>query len=196
MCRDEKYMKDIKLLSSKKVYSGKISVRMDEFVLEGKRIQKEVVEHSPSVGIIPILPNNDIFLITQYRSAAGKVLLEIPAGKIENGENKEQAAKRELLEEIGYSGKFTFLTQWYLAPGYDTELMYIFLVTNLKKRYHKQYLDDDENIKLKKYSFQTAIKKCVTGEILDCKTVAALFLYKEYIELFNKRIRKLNNNQR
>ena len=180
-------MKDIKLLSSKKIYTGKVSVRLDDFVLQGKRIQKEVVEHSASVGLIPILPNNYIFLITQYRHAAGKVLLEIPAGKIENGETKEQAAERELLEEIGYSGKFTFLSQWYLAPGYDTELMYIFLVTNLKKMCHKQSLDDDENIKVKKYSFDTAIKKCITGDIVDCKTIAALFLFKEHSTLFNKK---------
>jgi ADP-ribose pyrophosphatase len=162
---------------------------MDEFILEGKRIQKEVVEHSHSVGIIPI-ENNNIFLITQYRHAPGKVLLEIPAGKIEKGETKEEAAKRELLEETGYSGKFTFLTRWYLAPGYDTEMMYIFLVTNLKKETEEQCTDDDENIRLKKYSFTTAIKKCMTSEIIDCKTIAAIFLYKEYLGIYNKNTKK------
>ncbi|MFB5599622.1 MAG: NUDIX hydrolase [Nitrososphaeraceae archaeon] len=182
-------MTKIKLLNSNQVYSGKISVRMDEFILEGKTIHKEIVEHSHSVGIIPILENNNILLITQYRHATGKVLLEIPAGKIEKGETKEKAAKRELLEETGYSGKFTLLTQWYLAPGYDTEMMYIFLVTNLKKASEKKCPDADENIRLKKYSFKTAIKKCMTAEIIDCKTIAALFLYKEYLGIFNK-IRK------
>jgi ADP-ribose pyrophosphatase len=76
-------MRSIKLLNSNKIYSGKISVRMDEFILEGKTIQKEIVEHSDSVGIIPMLENDNILLITQYRHATGKVLLEIPAGKIE-----------------------------------------------------------------------------------------------------------------
>jgi len=183
-------MRSIKLLNSNKIYSGKISVRMDEFILEGKTIQKEIVEHSDSVGIIPMLENNNILLITQYRHATGKVLLEIPAGKIEKGETKEKAAERELLEETGYSGKFTFLTQWYLAPGYDTEMMYIFLVTNLKKVSKEQCKDDDENIRLKKYSFKTAIKKCMTAEIIDCKTIAALFLYKEYLSFFNKNTKK------
>ena len=180
-------MTKIKLLHSNRVYSGKISVRMDEFILEGKTIQKEIVEHSHSVGIIPIFENNNILLITQYRHATGKVLLEIPAGKIEKGETKEKAAKRELLEETGYSGKFTFLTQWYLAPGYDTEMMYIFLVTNLKKTNHEQIPDYDENIRMRRYSFKNAIKKCLTSEIIDCKTIAALFLYKEYLGLFNKK---------
>lgn len=175
-------MNKVKVLHSKRVYSGKISIRKDEFILQDKKIQKEIVEHSPSVGLVPIIDYSNILLITQYRHPTKKTLLEIPAGKIEDGETKEQAARRELYEETGYAGTLSFLTKWYLAPSYDTELMYIFLVTNLKKMSHKQGKDDDENIKLKKLGLKTALKKCINGEIIDCKTVAALLVYQEYIK--------------
>lgn len=175
-------MNKVKLLHSKRVYAGKISIRKDEFILQDKKIQKEIVEHSPSVGLVPIIDYSNILLITQYRHPAKRTLLEIPAGKIEDGETKEQAARRELYEETGYVGTLSFLTKWYLAPSYDTELMYIFLVTNLKKMSDKQGRDADENIKLKKISLKTALKRCINGEIIDCKTVAALLVYQEYVK--------------
>jgi len=176
-------MNKVKLLDSRKVYSGeRISIRKDEFILENKKIQKEVVEHSPSVGLIPIIDHSNILLITQYRHPAKKTLLEIPAGKIEDGETKEEAARRELYEETGYTGKLSFLTKWYLVPSYDTELMYIFIVTNLKKISNKQGSDDDENIKVKKLGLKTALKKCINGQIIDCKTIAALLAYQESIK--------------
>jgi len=182
-------MNKVKLLHSKRVYTGKIFIRKDEFILQDKKIQKEIVEHSPSVGLIPIIDYSNILLITQYRHPAKRTLLEIPAGKIEDGETKEEAARRELYEETGYTGTLSFLTKWYLAPSYDTELMYVFIVTNLKKISNKQGSDDDENIKLKKLGLKTALKKCINGEIIDCKTVAALLVYQEYIN----GIKKYNN---
>ena len=76
--------------------------------------------------------------------------MEIPAGKIEKGESPKQAALREMREEIGYTGKLSPLMQWYLAPGYNTELMYVFVATGLRKIDKKENLDDDENIKVKR----------------------------------------------
>lgn len=189
-------MNKVKLLHSKRVYTGKISIRKDEFILQDKNIQKEIVEHSPSVGLIPIIDYSNILLITQYRHPAKRTLLEIPAGRIEDGETKEQAARRELYEETGYIGKLSFLTKWYLAPSYDTELMYVFLVTNLKKKSEKQGSDDDENIKLKKLRLKTALKKCINGEIIDCKTVAALLVYQEYIKWYKNKNKNNNNNNK
>ena len=189
-------MNKAKLLHSKRVYAGKISIRKDEFILQDKKIEKEIVEHSPSVGLIPIIDYSNILLITQYRHPAKRTLLEIPAGRIEDGETKEQAARRELYEETGYTGTLSFLTKWYLAPSYDTELMYVFLVTNLKKMRDKQGSDDDENIKLKKLGLKTALKKCINGEIIDCKTVAALLVYQEYIKWYKNKNKNNNNNNK
>jgi ADP-ribose diphosphatase len=161
---------------STQIHSGNISLRIDRFILNGNIIEREIVEHSPSVGMIPIDRDSYVYLVKQYRHATGKFLLEIPAGKIEKGESPKKAAYRELAEEIGYCGKFSLMTSFYLAPGYDTELMYLFLCTNLIK-VPRGRLDDDENISIKRMKIGTAIRKCLSGEIQDCKTIAGLLTY-------------------
>jgi ADP-ribose pyrophosphatase len=166
----------VDVIGSTTIYSGNISLRVDKFTLDDKVVEKEIVEHSPSVGMIPIDANSFVYLVEQYRHATGKCLLEIPAGKIEKGETPEKAACRELSEEIGYMGKFSHLTTFYLAPGYDTEKMHLFVCTDLKK-VPRGRLDDDENISIIKIEIGTAIRKCLNGEIQDCKTVAGLLAY-------------------
>jgi ADP-ribose pyrophosphatase len=156
----------IKIINSKRIYSGNISLRLDRFNLNNKIIEKEIVEHQPSIGLIPVIDE-----------------IEIPAGKIEKGETPKQTALREMREEIGYTGKLSPVMKWYLAPGYDTELMHIFIATNLKKiKKRKADLDDDENIVVKRIKFTSAIKKCINGEIQDAKTVAALLVYAKVLE--------------
>ncbi len=167
----------VRILDSKQIHLGEISIRRDNFFLNGKTINKEIVEHSPSVGLIPLLDDDKILLVKQYRHAAGKTLLEIPAGKIEGSETKKQAARRELIEETGFDGKISLITSWYLAPGYDTELMYVFTAKNLKKIHNIIGHDDDENIELKIINIDEAINMCTMGKINDCKTIAALYLY-------------------
>ena len=108
----------IRLLGSNKIYRGNISVRIDRFQLDKKMIKKEIIEHLPSVGIIPVRDDHNIIFVVQYRHATGKTMLEIPAGKIENDETPMQAAFREMAEEIGYTGNLAPLSHWYLAPGY------------------------------------------------------------------------------
>ncbi|HZT35612.1 MAG TPA: NUDIX hydrolase, partial [Nitrososphaera sp.] len=148
----------------------------------GKTIQKEIVEHRQSVGILPLIPRDrngseDVVLVTQYRRAADRVLLEIPAGKLEPGETPRQAAKREMAEEIGYgASKLEPLAKFYLAPGYDTEFMTLYVGTGLYKIERGQ-LDDDENILVRRLSLLSARSKCISGEIQDCKTIAAIFAY-------------------
>ncbi|HXX96816.1 MAG TPA: NUDIX hydrolase, partial [Candidatus Bathyarchaeia archaeon] len=148
----------IRLVESKKIYVGKLwSVRLDRFCFNDKIIEKEIVEHLPSVGLIPILDNNYILLVSQYRTAARKNLLEIPAGKIEQGETPRQAALREMAEEIGYAGTLVPLLKIYLAPGYDTELMYIYVAKDLKKIKRRRG-DDDEIITIKRIKISAAIE--------------------------------------
>jgi ADP-ribose pyrophosphatase len=168
----------VRVIGRSTIYSGGINLRRDRFMLGGKVIDKEIVEHKDSVGIVAVSENDDVILVTQYRRAAGKVLLEIPAGKMEKGETPRQAAVREMAEEIGYSGRLEPLMKWYLAPGYSTELMHVFVATNLRK-IARGPLDDDENIKIKKMKLSAAIKKCLNGEIQDSKTVAALLAYSQ-----------------
>jgi ADP-ribose pyrophosphatase len=169
----------IQLLSTNKIYEGNISIRIDRYELNKKVIEKEIIEHSPSVGLVPILRGTHVLFVTQYRHAAKKYTLEIPAGKIEKGETPKQAALREMREEIGYVGKLLPILRWYLSPGYNTELMYVFVATHLRKvkdlADHRD--DDEENIAVKSMKLTTAIRKCIAGGIEDCKTVAALLAY-------------------
>jgi len=182
----------VKILKSRKIYSGDISIRRDKFKLSpNKTIEKEIVEHPPSVGIIPIADHNhDILLVTQYRHGAGQIMLEIPAGKIKKDESPEKAALREMAEETGYTGKLSLILRLYLAPGYDTESMYIFVATNLKKlnKNVKMRLDDDEyNIKVKSFNLNDVVNKCIAGEIEDCKTVASILTYSKLLTLQNRK---------
>jgi ADP-ribose pyrophosphatase len=170
-------VRSVKTIRSSRVYSGNIVLRKDRFSLGGKLIDKEIVEHQDSVGIVAV-SGSDVILVAQYRRAAGKVLLEIPAGKIEKGETPKQAAVREMAEEIGCSGKLEPLLKWYLAPGYSTELMHVFVAMNLRK-IKRGPLDDDENIRIRKMKLGAALKKCTSGEIQDSKTVAALLAYSQ-----------------
>jgi ADP-ribose pyrophosphatase len=170
-------MRGVRTIASKRIYSGSITLRKDRFSLDGRVIEKEVVEHKDSVGIVAI-SGSDVILVTQYRRAAGMVLLEIPAGKIEKSETPRQAAIREMAEEIGCSGKLEPLLKWFLAPGYSTELMHVFVATNLRKIV-RGTLDDDENIRIMKVKLSVAVKKCLKGEIQDSKTVAALLAYSQ-----------------
>jgi len=167
----------VSTIASKRIYSGKIILRKDRFALGGRIVEKEIIEHQDSVGIVAVSGSN-VILVTQYRHAAGKTLLEIPAGKIENGETPRQAAIREMAEEISCSGRLAPLTKWYLAPGYSTELMHVFVATGLRKT-ERGPLDDDENIRIRKIKLSAAVKKCLNGEIKDSKTVAALLVYSQ-----------------
>jgi ADP-ribose pyrophosphatase len=151
-------------------------MRKDRFSINGRVVEKEIVEHQPSVGILPVV-NDSIILITQYRHATGKTLLEIPAGKIEKGETPRQAAVREMDEEIGYRGTLKPFLKWYLAPGYDTELMHLFVATDLKKITRRRAMDDDEDIVARKVKLSSAVRKCFSGEIEDAKTIATILAY-------------------
>lgn len=167
----------VKLIESKKVYDGEVSMRLEKFSINGRTVAKEIVEHRPSVGIIAV-EGGSIFLVSQYRRAADRTLLEIPAGKIEEGETPMQAAKREMGEEIGYSGTLKPFLKWYLAPGYDTELMHLFVAKNLRKIARKRQMDDDEDIVVRKVALDAAVKKCFSGDIIDAKSIAAILAYR------------------
>jgi len=162
------------ITGSSKLYSGKISIRLDKYYLAGRAIEKEIVEHPDSVGIIALDNKENIILVEQFRIAARNSLLEIPAGKIEKGETPEDAALREMNEEIGYTGRLTPIFQCYLAPGYDTEKMYFFLASNLKISKKRFTQDADEQIKIKRMKLNSALKRCISGQIMDCKTIAAI----------------------
>lgn len=164
------------IINSDKLYSGKISIRSYKYHLGDKIFEKEIVEHADSVGIIALDDKENIILVEQFRVATKNSLVEIPAGKIEKGETPKDAAVREMIEEIGYCGQLRLLFQGYLAPGYDTEKMYFFLASKLKKSREELPQDEDEAIKIKRMKLSRAVEKCISGNIVDCKTIAAIMM--------------------
>lgn len=167
-----------KTFKSKLIYKGKIlSLRLDDVILpNGKTTTREIVEHPGAVAILPLIDKDKFLLVKQFRTPIRKTLLEIPAGKIEKGENIRQCAKRELMEETGYkTDNLKKIASVYLAPGYSSEIIHVFLAKNLKET--KSNPDDDEfiqNVILKK---KDTLDKIKNGKINDSKTIIAIMLY-------------------
>jgi len=158
-------------------YIGRIvNVRLDEVRLEdGAVVWQEVVEHAPSVTVVPMLDERTVLLIRQYRHPTGEVILETPAGSLDPGETPEEAAQRELAEEIGYRArKLERVGGFYLAPGWATEYMHAFLARDLEAAQAEH--DPDERIELVPLPLEEAWRLVRAGEIRDCKTIAALTL--------------------
>src|SRR5690348_7449301 len=171
---DVSIQKGYAVINKEVIHEGPVKLRIDSFTFNRKIFKKEVVEHNPSVGIIPILNENEIILIRQFRHAVGRTLVEIPAGKIEPNEMPIEAAKRELAEETGYKGLLSPITNWFLAPSYDTELMHFFVAKNLKKLDNPNKMDEDENIETMVIRLKNAVRFCYDGKITDCKTISAI----------------------
>lgn len=168
---------EYKVIKTNLIYDGPVRLRLDTINFHGKTFRKEIVEHSPSVGIIPIINDNEIILIKQFRHAVNKNIIEIPAGKIEKNETPIQAAKRELEEETGYLGDLYSMNKGYLAPSYDTEIMHFFIAKNLRRGSGLHFMDEDENISNFKIKLDQAVHYCLNGNIQDCKTISAILIY-------------------
>jgi ADP-ribose pyrophosphatase len=165
------------VVSSERLFQGRVvGLRVDELRLaDGRTFRAEVVEHVPSVGIVPLRDDGTVVLVRQYRHPTGDWLLEIPAGSVDPGETPEACAQRELAEEIGCRADDTIrLGGFYLSPGYATELMQIFLARGLSLASAEP--DEDEQIDRVEMPLAEAIRMARSGELRDAKTIAALAL--------------------
>lgn len=163
-------------LSSKTIYTGKIFDVLLADIREGDiEYQREIVTHHGSAVIVPVFADMTVVLVRQYRHAAGKYLLEIPAGSLNDGEDPKEGAVRELEEEIGVTAaNIEKLSEFYVSPGFLTEKMHLYLATELTKT--AQSLEDDELISVEKYMFGLAFEMIRGGEIEDAKTIIGLML--------------------
>jgi len=172
-----------KLIDSMNIFKGRIlRLRVDEVELpDGKRSTREIVEHSGAVVVIPVLDNGNIILVKQYRHAVGDFLLELPAGKIEQGDGElAECAKRELLEETNYSAdKFEKMIEFYSSPGMTTEKMHLFIAKGLKPERHDR-CDFDEFISRAEYSLNEILDMILKNEITDAKTIIGILFYNNY----------------
>ena len=167
-----------KTASSEIVFQGKLlDVRRDTVVLpNGKTGIREWINHPGAICCIPLLPTGQIGLIRQYRYSVREEMIELPAGKLNQGENPKKCALRELEEEIGYrANKLTFLINIHPAIGFANEKMWLFLAEDLVKT--EPSLDDDEFLELMPTSLEDAIGLIWAGKITDVKTIIGLLIF-------------------
>ena len=173
------------LIKSETLLQGRtFKIRRDHLrTPDGRETKFEIVEHGGSVVIIPVDEQGNIWFVRQYRHAAGRNLLELPAGTRDGDEPYEECAAREIREEIGMeAGTLKKIGEYYLAPGYSTEFMGIFLATDLK---HNPLAPDvDEFLLVEKIPAKKAMELAESGEIPDAKSLAALLLALPHLEEF------------
>jgi ADP-ribose pyrophosphatase len=159
------------------IFHGRaVHLRLDTVLLpNGRETQLEILDHVGSVALVPWADDEHIWFVRQYRHAAGRQLLELPAGTVEPGEEPAQCAARELQEEIGMAAEeITEIGSFYLAPGYATEYMHIFQARKLRP--DPLPGDDDEILQPELYSLREIREMLAKGTFQDSKTIAALAL--------------------
>lgn len=163
-------------LDSQTVYEGRVfDVTIDRLSLHGNEFSREIVWHSGSAVVLPVFENGDVGLVRQYRAPAGKHLLELPAGTLEMNENPEDAALRELEEEIGVTcEQIEKLTEFWVSPGFLTEKMHLFVARGLKDS--RQNLDEDEFLDVVRLPFRESIRMVRENRVEDAKTMVGLLL--------------------
>lgn len=173
------------LISSETLLEGRaFKVRRDTLKTPDDRETKfEIVEHGGSVVLLPIDDDGNLLFVRQFRTAVGKDLLELPAGTRHEEEPFEECAAREIREETGMeAGKLQKIGEFYLVPGYSTELMAAFLATELKA--NPLDADEDEFLDVEKISLKRAVEMAERGEIQDAKSLAALLLARSHLEKY------------
>ena len=165
-------------------FQGRIlSVHVDTVLLpNGNTSTREVVDHVDGVAVLPLDERNNVLTVTQYRHVFGRTLLEIPAGKLDPGEDPVTGALRELKEETGaVPDTFLPLGRIIPAPGCYGEVLHLFLAKGLHME--EQHLDPDEFLNVERIPFNEMVHRCLNGEIEDAKTVAAVLKAKVQLDL-------------
>ena len=171
-----------KTLSSEKIFSGKvISLQVDEVELpNGKTAKRELIKHPGAVAIIALTDENKIVMVEQYRKALEQTIIEIPAGKLESGEQPEVCAKRELEEETSYECEsLELLNSFYTSPGFANEIVHVYLAKGLTKKEDAAGLDEDEFVNLMELTIEEALQAIEEKKIYDAKTIFAV----QYLQL-------------
>ena len=162
-------------ISSQYIYQGRIlNLRLDTVQLSnGITSQREIIEHGQAVVIAPIDGDGNVIMVRQYRKAVEKVLLELPAGGVNEGEDPQVAAARELEEETGYTVRtLQRLGGFYLAPGYSSEYIHLFLATDLTKGQPRP--EEDEQVETVAVPLSSVPALLAAEEIQDARSIAGL----------------------
>lgn len=168
-----------KTLGTERIFEGQIiNLRVDRVTVRQGESHREIVEHNGGSVIAAVKDNGNMIMVKQYRKAAERVMLEVPAGKIDPGEEPLAAAIRELKEETGYTAeKIMPLTKMYPSVGYSEEQLYLYLATGLTPG--ETCFDENEAIDIAEYPLDRLYRMVVNGEIEDAKSQVAILLAKE-----------------
>lgn len=168
------------LLRREKKYRGKIiDLTVDHLQYHsGTKSIREIVEHPGGAVVVPLFDNNDILLVRQYRHPVGEAVIELPAGKLERGEDPLLCAQRELQEETGYrSDTWTRITSILTTPGFCNEVLHIFCAKGIAIAPQGQALEEGEaTLTLLRTPFAAAMNMIDTGEIRDSKTIVGILM--------------------
>jgi ADP-ribose pyrophosphatase len=173
----------VRVLSSRLAYTGPAFSVVTDHVLEpsGARVRRDIVRHSGSVVIMPVdenTPHPRVLLVRQYRYTAKQYLWELCAGRIDKGEDELPAAKRELLEETGYSAKrWKRILRFYASPGFVAETMAIYLARELRAGVAQP--EEDEDIEVRFFPLDAAVRMVMNGVIKDAKTISGVLWLRE-----------------
>jgi len=165
------------LISRKYLHRGRVvDLSISRYQSEAKgEVDIEVVHHNGGAGALPVFEDGSVALVRQWRYPAARYSLEIAAGRIEPGHTPLETAERELEEELGYrAAEFRKLAEFYVAPGYCEERLYVYLASGLERSAQK--LDDDEEIDVAHMPFDQALRLVQEGEIDDAKSIIAIML--------------------
>ena len=162
------------------VFKGRVfTVTVDEVELDGRVLRRDVVHHPGAVAMLVRDRQGRFLFVRQYRHPAGQRLIEIPAGTLEEGESPEETALRELKEEGGIIARnLKFVTKFYVAPGYTTELIHLFYVDEFDIVENEP--EEDEDIEILWIEDEEALRMVRRGEIVDAKTIIALLWWASF----------------
>ncbi|TQR38132.1 NUDIX hydrolase [Lysinibacillus sphaericus] len=159
------------------IYDGKIvKLQVDDVTLpNGNVAKREIIKHPGAVAVITVTDEGKLVLVEQYRKALERSIIEIPAGKLEPGEEPIVTARRELEEETGYGAQsFTYLQAFATSPGFADEIIHLFVAKDLYKIENKAELDEDEFVELLEVSLEEAGQMVADERIFDAKTAFAV----------------------
>lgn len=171
-----------KTISTEEIFKGKIiSLQVEDVELpNGKTSKREIVKHPGAVAVIAVTDEGKIVLVEQYRKAMERTLVEIPAGKLEKGEDPAECARRELEEETGYECKeMEWLVSFYTSPGFADEIVHLYVAKGLSQKEDAAGLDEDEFVNVEEVTLEEAIAYVKEKKIYDAKTAYAI----QYLQL-------------
>ncbi len=173
-----------KTVSSKSIFKGVIvDLRVDQIELpNGRPAPREVVSHPGGVTVVPLHDDGTVTVVRQFRYPFGRVITELPAGKLEWEEDHRSAGLRELEEETGLTaGRFTYLGALLASPGFSSEVLHMYLAQDLVQG--PCHPDPDEFLELDRVPFDTLMEEVMDGTLQDAKTAAALLKTKVLLGL-------------